>query len=348
MPTVGFVSFRLGGQDGVSTATAEWARGFRALGIDTELVAGEGLVDHLVPGLSPRQAPESPDHDELARTFARFELVVVENLFSLPLHLPASRAVARALRGRPVFVRHFDPPWHRLRYRHITELPYDDPWWTHIAVTRRTQRELIVRGFDAVLQYPGLSTRAPTTDRKEVRRKLGLPGDARLFLHPVRAIERKNIPGARALASALGGTYWLTGAAEEDFQPFTIGPSRPDDTAYIWRSMDVVGKDNAYAAADLVLFPSLCEGFGLPPIEAALRMRPVVVGSYPMANELRSLGFRLPTTNDVDVWHRVLADVALRTSIVAHNWSLARRLFSHEAAVRRLEDLLISRGPLDL
>ena len=42
--------------------------------------------------------------------------------------------------------------------------------------------------------------------------------DERLLVHPVRAIERKGVPAALALAAALGATYWLVGPAEDGYE----------------------------------------------------------------------------------------------------------------------------------
>ena len=63
---------------------------------------------------------------------------------------------------------------------------------------------------------------------------------------------------------------------------------------------------DAYAAADLVVFPSTWEGFGNPVIESIAHRRPIAVGNYPVLDELRGFGVQLLSIDDVDA----VADVA--------------------------------------
>ena len=101
-----------------------------------------------------------------------------------------------------------------------------------------------------------------------------------------------------------------------------------------------------YAAADLIVFPSTWEGFGNPPVEAALYRRPVVVGNYPVATELRGLGFRWFTHDDLDPVASWLGghDQARRDGLLDYNRGVAVRQLSLERMARRLESLLDGAG----
>jgi hypothetical protein len=112
VPTVCFVSARLGEPDGVSVAAAAWMLAFERLGFLVRTVAGDGEADCLVPGLA-LDATIPPAAADLDSAFKDAELVVVENLCSLPLNLPAARVVADCLAGRRAILHHHDFPWQR-------------------------------------------------------------------------------------------------------------------------------------------------------------------------------------------------------------------------------------------
>ena len=299
MAKCAFVSFRLGMADGVSVVARNWGRAFEQLGFEVITVAGEGPVDRTVTGLAIT-ATDPPSSTELTEALADADLVVVENLCSIPLNLGAARATAAVLRGRPAIMHHHDPPWQRERFAHIGELPVDDPAWRHVAINRLTTRQMQQRGFATTCIYNGFSTATGPGDRSGVRRRLGVHENDLLVAHPVRAIPRKNVARAVALCEALGGVYWLWGPAEDGYddelQRLLHGAS-----CRVVHGANQANQEAAvdlYRAADAVVFPSTWEGFGNPPVEASIHRVPVAVADYPVAGELRSLGFEWYPTDD--------------------------------------------------
>jgi mannosylglucosylglycerate synthase len=340
VPTAAFVSFRLGRSDGVSVVADSWVRCFRTLGFDTTTVAGEGAADVLIPGLA-LGAHDPPPVAEIAGALAGADLVVVENLLTIPLHLAASERVAEVLAGRPAILHHHDPPWQRDRFAHVTRLPAHDAAWAHVVINDLTRRQFADRGFDAVAIHNGFDVDQPLGDRAAARRRLGVGDDEVLVLHPVRAIERKNVPAALAIAAELRGTYWLPGAAEEGYDDvLACLLSRAE--VPVRRDPPPGSMADAYAACDVVVFPSTWEGFGNPPVEAAIHCRPAVVGDYPVARELRRYGFRWFGTEEADAVRRFLGQPD--TGLLDHNRAVVARHFSETQVVDRLAALLRSRG----
>lgn len=337
--TCAIVSFRLGLSDGVSVVAARWGRILDRLGLRVLTVAGEGPVDRLVPGLAIG-APEPPDPPAVSTALADADLVVVENLCTIPLNLRAARVVAAELAGRPAVLHHHDPPWQRERFAHITELPPDDDAWRHVTINRLTERQMATRGITSTTIYNPFEAEQQPGDRDGTRQLLGIAEGELLVAHPVRAIARKNIPLALRVCEELGATYWLTGPSEEGYGPI-LSRILAQAGCRVRRS-PAPSRADIYAAADAVVFTSVWEGFGNPPVEAALSGRPAIVGHYPVADELRSLGFEWFDPDDLDALRKHLAGGG--SELLAHNRRVVEEHLSTEIIGKQVAALLREMG----
>lgn len=360
MTVCSIVSFRLGGTDGVSIVADRWRDALQGLGFGVRTVAGEGPVDTCIPDLAIGRWPDgraglvapngASDADmadlraSLRDALSGSDLVIVENLGTIPMNLPAATALAEVRRGLPTLWHHHDPAWQRDRYDG-DELPLHpgDRAWRHVAITDVTREQLRARGVDAVTIHNCFDTHAPSGDRAGERARHGFGADELVLVHPVRAIARKNIGEALRITRELGGTYWLTGPAEEGYERELA--ALLDDAADVGVRIvhePAAGLDDLYAAADVVLFPSSWEGFGNPPVEAAIHRRPAVVGDYPVADELRAMGFRWFHPDRLDQFRAWLD--APDTELLEHNWRVADRHLSLAALTDALRGVLDEAG----
>jgi glycosyltransferase involved in cell wall biosynthesis len=336
------VSYRLGMADGVSVTAAQWVRALRRLGMRVRTVAGDGRPDLLVRTLA-LESPRPPRRGDLAAVLDDVDLVIVDNLCSLPMNRAVGEAVAEYLRGRPAVLRHHDLPWERAQYASLTTWPPDDPLWRHVTINDLARDALLARrGIAATTVYHGFDERPCPEQRAAVRRRLRI-GDEPLVLQPTRAIARKGIDVGLALTAAVGGTYWLTGPAEDGYQAELTAVLAAGRVPVRRRLPFGVQMPGAYAACDAVVLPSSWEGFGLPLIEAALHRKPIAVGPFPVARELAAYGFRWFDAADPAPLREWLADPD--PELLDHNEKLARTHFDIDALAARLEPLL-SGAPL--
>jgi len=335
---VGFVSFRFGDVDGVSIEAAKWEEAFAELGWATYRVAGEGRVDVVLPGLAIGAAEPPPATHELDDALAAADLVVVENLCSLPLNRDAATALAAAVKGRPAVLHHHDLPWQRPGLAEAGGFPPDDGAWAHVTINHLSRHQLADRGIDATAIPNCFDTATAAGDRDGTRRSLGVGPHERLLLHPTRAIPRKNVPAAVALAEALGAVYWLMGPAEDGYGPELDGVLKRSTAPVLRGTPPATTLADAYAAADVVTLPSTWEGFGNATVESAVHRRPLAVGTYPVAREIAAHGFRWFPAGDPAPLTAWLGDPD--PALLDVNAAIAARHFSLDRLRRELAGLL--------
>jgi mannosylglucosylglycerate synthase len=336
-PVAVLCSFRLGGTDGVSIEAAKWEWALGEVGFSTRRVAGE-LSDGLrpddvwVPFLAIDPHPSArPEPDVLAAALAGADLVVVENLCSLPLNETASTTTARVLDehdGRVLF-HHHDLPWEREHLAHLDAFPPRRPGSLHVTINDQARLALAARGLDAVTIRNAFDLEPLPGDRAGTRAHFGFAERERVLLQPTRAIARKAVPRALAFAEQLAlllpdpVRFWLTGPAEDGYGPEL---DRLLERAVIPVTVGRAARSaDAYAAGDAVVFPSTWEGFGNPVIESVIARRPLVTADYPVLNELLSLGFEFFSVDDPAALASWLAHPA--TGRLDANVEVARRHF---------------------
>ncbi|MBA3654026.1 MAG: glycosyltransferase [Actinobacteria bacterium] len=344
------VAFRLGGTDGVSIEAAKWAWALEQLGFEVTTMAGAGAADVVLPELAI--GADGPDRVVLPDA----DVVVVENLLSLaPLNPAAARAVAAALAGRHAVIRHHDLPWQQPRYAAWSEPVADDPCWRHVTINEVSRVALAERGIAATTIYNAFDADPPHGDRRATRDKLGLGGGDRLLLHPSRALPRKNVGAAIALAEALDATYWLLGDVE-DPPELTAKPramargstvSSPDGyrdefDALVAAARTRVVRDQPADIADAyaVCLPSTWEGFGNATVESATYRKPLAIGDYPVARELAAFGFRWFAADDAAPLDEWLSAPDEQPPLLDHNAAIARRHFDLADLPARLDKVL--------
>jgi mannosylglucosylglycerate synthase len=106
---------------------------------------------------------------------------------------------------------------------------------------------------------------------------------------------------------------------------------------------------DAYAASDLVSYPSLVEGFGNAFLEAVFYRRPILINTYPVYSaDISPHGFQVieidgavsdQAVTQVQTW---LNDKNSLRRITDHNYEVARQHFSYRIAERILSKVLAS------
>lgn len=337
MARIDVVSFRLGGTDGVAIESAKWINALTTLGHDVRTVAGEGVAGLVMPSLAIN-ATSTTSVQQLEDALADADLVIVENLASLPLNLDARDVLYEVLQGRRALFHHHDLPWQRPHLAHF-EGPRTDPKWHHVTINELSRRELLERGIDAVTIMNAFDCEPPRGRRDSMRLTLDV-GARTLVVMPSRALPRKNVEGALAMCEALDAVFWLLGVAEDGYEA-TLEELIESATVEVRRGLpEGFDVHDAYAACDLVVMPSTWEGFGNPVLESVTHRRPLALYPYPVACEIRDFGFRFFDLDDVAAMESFVENPDY--DLYAHNLAIALEHFNVATLPVRLSDLLDS------
>ena len=111
-------------------------------------------------------------------------------------------------------------------------------------------------------------------DKTAARKQLGLPLDKTLVLSVSSALKRKNLPVVQQTMHSIG----------EKFRLVRIGPAVDDSITFMDVSREKMNL--IYNSCDVLLFPTLAEGFGKPVIEAFATGLPTVVSDIEVMHEV--------------------------------------------------------------
>ena len=178
-----------------------------------------------------------------------------------------------------------------------------------------------------ILIEPGLDPPAPGRSRAETRRRFALPASPPILLNVGRLAEQKNQDLLiRALACLPQAHLVLAGTGPEKAAlhelAVTLGV---DERLHMLGALPADEIADLYAAADLFVFPSAAETFGLAAVEAATAGLPIVAADLPVLREmLRGDGTQpvaFVKSDDVEGWiaaiGRALAMPVARSAFAA-------------------------------
>jgi glycosyltransferase involved in cell wall biosynthesis len=206
--------------------------------------------------------------------------------------------------------------------------------------------------------------------RNRMRRELGMGDGGLLVVQPTRVVPRKGIELAIELVGRLGdpdSVLLITSPAGDEGLEYLVQLERlaqragvrlqyaadrfqPDHEGIPIGPAHTLGE--AYAAADLITYPSLYEGFGNALIEAVFHGRPVVVNRYPVyVADIAPLGMELIeidgaiTDETVGQVRAMLGNSSRRRRVARRNFEIAQRHLSYKLLRRRLRRLLDGTAP---
>ncbi len=198
-----------------------------------------------------------------------------------------------------------------------------------IANTEYVKKSLIEYGFEGNIKTinPAVSSGFFHIERSkpEIRKELNLPIEKKLILSVSSNVKRKNLGTIAKLQKVLG----------IDFKIVSIGYNLEDSINLSHLTQDVLNK--VYNACDLLLYPSLEEGFGYPVVEAFVVGLPVVASNIdPILETSGNAAITVDPMNVGEIKSSINDALSIRSELIKRGFSRA----GHFTIDRFRKDLL--------
>jgi glycosyltransferase involved in cell wall biosynthesis len=267
----------------------------------------------------------------------------------------------------PSIAHHHDFYWERSRFQvnNVPDFldmafPPRDINTRHVVINQAAQEELALRkGISSMLVPNVWNFHEPPDDSDDygadIRKEMGLTPEDKLILQPTRIVPRKGIEHSITLLKRLadpscklvishaagdeGSSYsdQIAELAHAEGVELILFGDRVGDRRHINNKGEkIYVLHDLYPHADLVMYPSIYEGFGNALLEAFYFRVPIVVNRYPVwVRDIEPKGFRVPVMKGfvnrtvVHEAHRLLDDNAYREEMVEYNFNLAKEYYSY-------------------
>jgi glycosyltransferase involved in cell wall biosynthesis len=310
----------------------------------------------------------------------KIDLLIIENALTIPMHIPLGLSLTEVIAETeiPTIAHHHDFCWERTRYsvNGVNDylqmaFPPKLPNIMHVVINSEAQEQLALRTGNSSIIIPNVMDfeNPPFVDEKKAkafRESIGLKTDDKIILQPTRIISRKGIEHTIDLVKELddpcyklvishengdeGIEYaeWLESYAFErrvDLRMVKTEITNPwinngkNQTEYsLW---------DIYPNAELISYPSLCEGFGNALLEAIYFKKPLLVNRYPIfVRDIEPKGFNLAvmdgflSNKTIQKVREILESPTRREKMVNLNYEVASRHYSYSVLRNQISTIM--------
>jgi glycosyltransferase involved in cell wall biosynthesis len=311
-----------------------------------------------------------------------FEILVVQNALAIPVNIPLGLAITEFIMETqmPTIAHHHDFFWERERFNSVVATDYlraafppVHPSIQHVVINSLAGYDLgsfTGASWTLIPNIFDFKTLPPEADdyNSDFRKEIGLDEDSLLVLQPTRIVSRKGIETAAELVKRLDypkSSLVITHEAGDEGQEYLIrigdfanfidvDLKMISDRIGLERGTDENGKKiytlwDAYLNTDLVVYPSLYEGYGNAFVEAVYCKKPIVVNRYSIfVADIETKGFDVIafdgylTDDTVQKVKNLLKNPEQIAQSVEKNYMLGWRYLSYEMLEEKIEQLLIN------